>query len=401
MPFIEVVMNRRILFALILLLPFSGSARLQLNTKGFLTITDESLGCGKAESYIFAEHAFSPSISLYFSDRLDGGSRWAALPENSIPFDNNAVLGLRYDKKHNFSIAATNDVFAHADELMLNFYSSDSTVIRKLLSSGNMFLKLNGKRTAFSADLTYFRLNYDLLYGDNGITKAIDDDLWSEILIAATLAKELKIGIGTFLKNDFNEYGGYDFGDHHVDFGGDHMIRLGSRKLYLDWLLSGHWRISEALYLSGGAEGPAAVIQVRPMFRLRNRIFIKAAVDYDLSKKMQKQRYRFDIRKSWRNRSSINIGYWSVPGSAIPRQAVNLRTLFFIADGIGISPNAEVFWRYGADNAQYRYYRTTASLEAIFQFRVSEIIAGLSVSQYKDCLPFNNRMSVYIGISKW
>ena len=159
------------------------------------------------ESFLFAEHAFSPAFSLYLSHRLDGSSRWTVMPENSIPLDNHAVLGLKYDKKHTFSIEATNDVFSHADEIMLDFYSYDSTVVQKLLSSGNMYLKLNGKRISFSTDVTYFRLNYDLMNADNTITKAIDDDMWSEILFTTTIAEELKFGIGTLLKNDFNAYG--------------------------------------------------------------------------------------------------------------------------------------------------------------------------------------------------
>ncbi len=394
-------MNRKILLAVILLLPFSGNASFQLDTKGFLTITDKSIGSGKAESFLYAEHAFSPTFSLYLSHRLDGSSRWAVMPENSIPLDNYTALGLKYNKKHTFSIEATNDIFAHADELTLNFYSFDSTVVQKLLSSGNMYLKLNGKRISFSTDVTYFRLNYDLMDADNTITKAIDDDMWSEILFNTTIAEELKFGIGTFMKNDFNEYDGYDYGDHHVDFGGDHTIRLGRRKLYLTWLLSEHWRISEALYRNGDAEGLATVIRVRPVFRFRNRIFVKAAVDYDLSKDMQKQRYQFDIRKSWRNRSSINLGYWSVSGSAIPRQGICLRTILYIVEGVGISPNAQVFWRYGPGNGGYKYYRTTASLETLFQIRCTEIVAGFSLSQYKDCLPFTNRMSIYVGLRKW
>lgn len=404
-------MKNKILVIIIFTVWMTAFAFVQFDINGDYMFIEKEPGEGslssrsrKINSYLHAEREFSPGNFFYLTHRLDGTPHKSALPENTIPFENFTVLGFRVRKNHMFSMEITNDIFANADKLYLNFYNQDSTVTQKVLSCANAYLELNGRKAQFKAGANYFRLNYNLEYDDDGIKKAVDDDLWSEIEFRINPNTDFNIAMGTTLKNDFNSYNGYDYGDHYISLGGDHTIRMKARRLYFAWLISEHWRVSEIMYLREDAEGPATVLHMRPVLKLRNRIFIKGTATLDLSKRMQKQRYEMSLRKSWRNRSSIDIGYWTTPGSVFPRKGSGIRSVFYIgkASKVGFSPNVQLFWRLDPDNNSYRYYRATTSFEMILNlFKSAEIIGGYKYTRFIDLAPFTNRGVISLGLRKW
>lgn len=404
-------MFKEAVFISIVTVCLSAFGAVQFDIRGNRLFTQQEPGTGALnqrsvdmKSYFHAERELYPGLFLYMTHSLDGTPHADALPENKIPFDNHTVFGFKYLKKHMFFVEIQNDIFAHADRLSLNFYPTDSSINQKVLSSVNEYFQANGKKVRFTAGVNYFRLNYDLQYGEHGITKAVDDDMWSEIDFRISPNDNIAMAIGTTLKNDFNSYGGYDYGDHYISLGGDHTIRMKARRLYFAWLISEHWRVSEIMYLREDAEGPATVLHMRPVLKLRNRIFIKGTATLDLSKRMQKQRYEMSLRKSWRNRSSIGIGYWTTPGSVFPRKGSGIRSVFYIgkASKVGFSPNAQFFWRLDPDNNSYRYYRATTSFEMILNiFKRAEVIGGYKYTRFIDLAPFTNRGVVSIGLRKW
>jgi hypothetical protein len=177
-----------------------------------------------------------------------------------------------------------------------------------------------------------------------------------------------------------------------------------ARRLYVSWLVSEHWRISEIMYLREEAQGPATVIDIRPVLRLKNRIFIKGGAFLDLSERMRKQKYELAVRKSWRNLSSVNFGYWKTAGTLFPRRGTDLTTVFYLGKKgkVGFSPNLQLYWRHDPDSDAFRFYRTDASAEMILRlFPRAEITGGYSYSRFIDLAPFTDRGVISIGLKKW
>ena len=404
-------MYKEAVFISIVTVCLSAFGTVQFDIRGNHLFTQREPGNGALsrrsiglESFFVAEREVHPGFFLYLTHRLDGTPHEDALPENKIPFDNHTACGFKYMKKHLFLVEMNNDIFGHTDRLSPNYYPPDSLINQKVLTSINEYFRANGRKVRFTAGISYFRLNYDLRYGEHGSAKALDDDMWSEIDFRVSPNDNIALAVGTTLKNDFNAYGGYDYGDHYISVSGDHEIRMKARRLYFAWLISEHWRVSEIMYLREDAEGAATVLHMRPVLRLKNRIFIKGNAILDLSKKMQKQRYEMSLRKSWRNRSSVDIGYWTTPGSVFPRKGSGIRSVFYIgkASKVGFSPNVQLFWRQDPESDAYRFYRTTASFEMILNlFRRAEITGGYTYSRFKDLAPFTDRGIIGIGLRKW
>ncbi len=399
-------MKKHLLLISILTIVCSSFALFQVDTKGFYTFTEPEPGAGdlsrrtgKLETYLYGRWKVSHFTSLYLAHRFDGTFRYTAMPEITIPIDNFLAMGLMYQRKHEFHLGITNDLYANSEELYLNYYPSDSTATQKMLSSANVNWYLNGKVTSLHIDATYFRLNYDIRY-DDGMAKAIDDDMWSDLMLLFTM-HDVHLGFGSLLKNDFNSYDGFDYGDHHVELEGNHTIKVKRKKIYLFWHLSEHMRISEAMYLNDDPVGLATVIHLRPVIKLKSRLYLKGTMKFDLSKYMRKQWYECGFRKGWRKGSSIDMTYWNVLGSIFPRQGTSFKTTLFIKK-IGLSPTVDLFWRQNSDNNNYRHYKTNFTVETIFRvLKQGEITTGYSYSAYKDLAPFTNRGSIYLGIRKW
>lgn len=393
----------------ILVAVISCFAILQFDTKGYWIFTEENPGdrslerqIWKVDSDIYTLNNFSPHVSWYLKHRIDGSTMYTALPERIIPFDNHVSLGLQYEKNFMLHVGITNDILGGAVKIRPYFFpSEDLTMTQKLLSSANAAFEASLGKFDFLADVNYFRLNYDLEDSSEVLTKARDDDMWTELDIAFNIVEDLKISVATILKNDFNSSNEFNYGDHHVEVGGDHTIKLNKRKLYLNWSLSEHYRIYEALYLKGDADGLATMIYFRPVFKIKNRLFLKGIARLDLSERMQKQFYELVFKKAWKNNSSINLGYWNVLGSVFPRQGSRIKAVVYIGK-VGLSPDIQLFWRMNG-NSDYQYYRTTASFETILNLiKRFEIIAGYTRTRFHEIIkPFTSRGSIYIGIRKW
>lgn len=357
------------------------------------------------DSNIYTSQNIRTHLRWYLQHRMDGSTVHMALPERIIPLVSHSALGLQYDRNILYHIGITNNILGRSSTIRPNYFSTvDSTMTQKMLSSLNMRWEVDAERIDFLADISYFRLNYDLGYNSDKVTKSIDDDMWSEIYFAFKYTENFKIGIGTLVKSDLNTTSDYDYGDHYIGLEGEHTIKLTrARKLFIDWRIAEHYRISDAIYYKGDAEGAATVLYFNPVLKLRKRVYLKGITKLDLSKKMQKQWYELALRKAWRNHSSIDLGYWNIAGSYFPRQGSKLRMVLFLGK-LGLIPDLRLYWRLNRDTEKYNYYRTTASFETLLNVNRVDILAGYSYSYFKDLKdydPLASRGGFYFGVRKW
>lgn len=347
----------------------------------------------------------SPALQWYLKHRLDGSTRYMALPERIIPLLSHTAVGFQYNKNLLYHVGVTNDILGSSEIIRPYYFSTvDSTMTQKMLSGVNIRWEVDAKKIDFLADINYFRLNYDLGYDSNKVTKAIDNDMWMEMAFTFKPVESLRIGISSLVKTEFNGPGDFDYGDHTIVLRGDHTIKMKrARKLCIDWQAAGHYRISDALYHKGDAEGIAAVIGFNPILKLRNRMYLKGDITLDLSKKMQKCLYEFSIRKAWRSQTAIDLNYWTMRGTYFPRQGTGARFTLYLGR-FGLIPDIRFYWRLNRDTEKFSYYRTTASFEMLFTIKRVDIFAGYTYSYFKDLKdydPLASRGGVYFGVRKW
>lgn len=357
------------------------------------------------DSNIYASQNVSTHLSWYLQHRMDGSTVHMALPERIIPLVSHSALGLQYDNNILYHVGMTNDVLGRSSAIRPYYFSTvDSTMTQKFINSLNMRWEVDARKVDFLADFSYFRLNYDLGYEENEVTPAVDDDIWAEMYFAFKYTESFKIAIGTLLKTDLNTTSDYDYGDHYIGFEGDHTIKLTrARKLFIDWRIAEHYRISDALYYKGDAEGPATLIYLNPILKLRNKVYLKGNVKLDLSKKMQKQWYEFTLRKAWRGQTALDLSYWNILGSYFPRRGARARMALYLGR-FGLIPDLRLYWRLNRDTMKYDYYRTTISLETLLNLNRIDLFAGYTYTYFKDLKdydPLASRGGIYFGLRKW
>ena len=358
------------------------------------------------DSNVRAGWNFAPSLQGYFNHRIDGSTKYMALPERIIPLLNHTAVGLQYDKNVLYHAGFTNNILGRSETLRPYYFSTvDSTMTQKVLNGINMRWEVDARKVDFLADINYFRLNYDLGYNDGDVTKSVDDDIWAEVAFALKPSESFKIGIGSLIKTDLNGSGDFDYGDHYIGLMGDHTIKMRkARRLLIDWQIAEHYRISDALYHKGDAEGLATVVYFNPVLKLRNRIYLKSNIKLDLSKKMLKRWYEFTFRKAIKkSQSAIDISYWNILGSYFPRRGTRANIALYLGR-FGLIPDIQLYWRLNRDTEKYRYYRTTASLETLLNLNRVDLYAGYTYTYFKDLQdydPLASRGGVYFGLRKW
>ncbi len=419
-------MKIHFIFPVLVSLCISASALTQFDTKFYMISTEKEPGAGpldirtwKVESNFASFLEFNQFVGLHFKHRLDGSTRYKALDERVIPMTNHLSVGLQTNKATQFYLGVTNDILGRADTISpVYFQSYKNTMKQKVLSSLNLRWQVDLKKFCFLADMNYYKLNYDLIHrtidtlpGDTAfvynydIKKSRDDDMWTELDIGVKPTEGFKIGIGTMLKNDFNSSSSFDYGDHRlITLEGDHTIKMKRRKFFLYWRISEHYRISEQLYLNGDAEGFATKIYLRPVFQMKKRLYLKGVAKFDLSKEMLRQWYEFSLKKNSKNNSSLELGYWHVLGSYFPRSCAKFKSVLYLGEVVGFSPEFQYFWRVKRDNGDYKYYRWTGSLEMLFNIDRVDIYTGYGFTYYKDLGdvdPYTKRGAFYFGLRKW
>lgn len=395
-------------------------AGIQFDTKGVMSIVNDYRDSANvlrtlwsAQSIINAERRVNRSMSLQFRNRINGGLRSLMLTERTIPFVNNVYLGLHYDFVSKFHIGVSNDLIGAANSINPEYVADGSSLKQRSLTLGTIGTQLfsKSKKVNFAVDLNYFRLNYDLEENLDtnitvkGLSKAIDDDLWSDVAFTINPNKKIYFSLGTHLKSDFNEEDAFNYGDHFLEIGGDGLLKVAKRKVFIPWYIAEHYRVSEQLYYRNEAEGLATLFYIRPVIKGRKRRYIKMAAKLDLSAKAQKQMYEFSFRKASRKNSSFELGYWTVAGSYFPRSAIKANSTLTLGR-FQVKPGVQRYYRRDIGEDSYHYYRTDLALELLLHIsKRSEFVSGFFYSHYKDLKLFTTqyptRGSIYIGFRKW
>ncbi len=399
---------------------YTASATLQFDTRCVMSTSDGYRDSSKisrtlwsVQSNIDAQRKLNRSLALQFKNRVNGGLRSLKLAEMTTPFVNNVYLGLLYNYISKFHLGISNDLIGAANSINPEYIDYGSSLKQRSLTMGTIGTQLisRSRKVNLSADFNYFRLNYDLEKNlDTSVTikkqsKAIDDDLWSDLSFTISPTKKFYFSVGSHLKSDFNEEDAFNYADHYAEIGGDHILKIAKRKIYIPWYLAEHYRVSEQLYYRNEAEGPATLFYIRPLIKGRKRRYIKVAAKLDLSAKMQKQMYEFTFRKASRKNSFFELGYWTVAGSYFPRRAIKANSALTL--GIfQVKPGFQLYYRRDINESSFHYYRTDIALELLLQIsKRSELVSGFFYSHYKNLklytTQYPTRSSIYLGFRKW
>lgn len=407
-------MGKKIVYLFIICWCISALATVQFDIKNYIidfetdTVGDNVLAkrVYNFDANTYAHIPVAQYLSVYFKERLEGSTVYMAQSERVIPFMQQFAAGLLLEKKTLFHFGITSDILGRASTIP-SYYSTvaeSTTITQRMLHSANIHWDVSERVFDVLLDLNYIRLNYDRIWEDGAVAKSIDDDLWSEADLGIIPGgKSITLGMGMLMKNNITNTDDFNYGDYYGDIAGDHTVDFIVRKLYLDWRLGGHYRLSQALADNGDADGPASVLYLRPVFEMKNDFYLKGVAKLDISADMQKQWYELMVRKAWKNNSSIDVRYWTVLGSYFPRQGTRA-TLAVYAGPIGFVPELQVFWRVNTDTGDFAFYRATASFETLVNINRIDIMGGYTYSYFKDLLdrtPYATRGTLYFGVRKW
>ena len=402
---------RQIALCILLLFYSNGFAAMKLETIGKaywyeMNPEDDFLGywAGCYDNYLLLEKSFGKIGTFVFENDLDGSLRYGGMPEQTMPFDNYLGAGIRIQtEKLYFHSLLSNDLYLFSKELMPSFYPSGFKMIPRALSAATIKVAATPGKIKFNGEFTYFRLNYDYLTTTaSSLNPAVDDDLLSDVDLRFQPRDQFYLLLGTNLKNDFNGYNGYEYGDHRVEVGGSSNIKLGSMRVYTDWLMSLHYIISETLYNRGENEEGVGSLYFRTLLRLKSRLYARGTLRTHTDFNQGTTLYGdISIRKSWSNMSAIELLYWSTGGGAFPRQGTSL-TSSAVFGPLTISPAVKLYFNYD-DQGSSTFYKTVTSIETSIKLKKrAEIVAGFDYTYYvMNQPPFTMRSLWYAGVRRW
>lgn len=132
-------------------------------------------------------------------------------------------------------------------------------------------------------------------------------------------------------------------------------------------------------------------VYLRDSYAVGDGLFLKGLAIYTLGigkKMVAKQRYELALRKSWRNESSVEMGYFTTFGVLYPMQGQYLRTTIRPVEMVGIICNVKNVWTWPENwdrvTNKTEYLKTVGSLECSFRLaKPFEIYVG------GDAIAFN------------
>jgi hypothetical protein len=304
-------------------------------------------------------------------------------------------------------------------------YDGGVSIKRKMRTDVNLSIVVPIRMFEIAADINYFVLNYErAVEGLNLSTFELeqfdkrnktDVDLISDLGLKANLPFGLAVAGGVFLKQNISGSAFMNLYQYKFQLQGDNRFPSDNK---ITWSMG----VEQILRNSSGSfpDGYNRAIQdhsftlkpyytlfVRDVYTLDWGLFLKGIVILDLGKDLYKQRYELSLRKSWKNESSIDFGYFNALGGLFPMQGLFIRSVFRPVEKLGLSLNTKSEWE-GPDHflEKISYLKTSVNAEVSFRFnRHSEIALGGEYLYFDPGLTVTNdfpsRFTIAAALRGW
>ena len=209
------------------------------------------------------QHQLAEKLDFSFDHSVNGIVKSVILPEQQIPMTNHLSGGLELSAFGNLYVGFSSNMFGYSRNITPPFLSSDQRMTSTLLNNGAMHWLLEKKVIDIEASLNYFIHEYELEWknpalaesqGENPDGSSEEDvDIWFKGLMRCKFGEGFNTEIKTGFKSDLEEKDSYNWDDHYVRIGGNHVF--GRKKLFLDWYIGERYVKSEAMFYKNYVDG--------------------------------------------------------------------------------------------------------------------------------------------------
>jgi hypothetical protein len=361
-------------------------------------------------SYLFATRSFNKSMELTFQHMFKGSNNTGLYPERSLPFTNSVGSALRLSGFGTLVLGASNDLYYQAKPLAVPYYPAGTEIIPQMLTTGEG--QWGGAFEWFHAQANLYAsiYNFELRPQDSYAVRATleaspyggqrDADLWADISVGTDIPLDIAVDAGMVAKDNLTDDNNYDIYKYWLGFSGEHQ--LNRNRFLLSWDASEYYSTSQMIKENGYADGLLTDVMARFVWRLKSNLFVKGEIDVDLAEKMFKQYYELQMRKTWKQGSSLDLLYFATNGVLFPRQSLAINTVLRIHEHFGISPAAALYMSQMPNETAFRYYRSDIKIELLFPVNSRlDFYTGYNLTHYDKHPLFATRNTVCAGIRTW
>jgi len=361
-------------------------------------------------SYLYATRSFNKSIELSFQHMFTGSNNTGLYPERSLPFTNSLAGALKLSGFGTLVLGASNDFCHKAKSLAVPYYPAGTEITPRMLTSGEGLW--NGAFEWFhgQANLYTSLYNFEIRLQDRYATSEAleksphgdqrDIDLWADISAGVDIPLDIAIDVGIIAKDNLTEDSNYDIYKYWLGLSGEHQFNR--NRFLLSWDASEYYTTSQMMEENGYADGLTTGIMARFVWRLKSDFFVKGEIDVDLADRMFKQYYELQMRKTWKQGSSLDLLYFATNGVLFPRQSLAINTVLRLHKHFGISPSAALYMSQVPSEAAFRYYRSDMRIELLFPVNSRlDFYTGYNLTHYDRHPLFATRNSVCAGVRTW
>jgi hypothetical protein len=361
-------------------------------------------------SYLYASHSFNKSIELTFQHMFNGSNNTGLYPERSLPLTNSVGGSLRLSGFGTLVLGASNDLYFKAKSLAVPYYPAGTEIIPQMLTAGEAEWGGAFEWFHYQVNMNASLYNFELRLQDRYATQEAreaplygdqrDADLWSDISAGVDIPLDIAVDGGMVAKDNLTDGNNYDIYKYWLGLSGEH--RLKRNRFLLSWDASENYVTSQMMKENGYADGLMTDIMARFVWRLKSDLFVKGEIDVDLADKMFKQYYELQMRKTWKQGSSLDLLYFATNGVLFPRQSLAVNSVLRIHKHFGFSPSAALYMSQIPAETAFRYYRSDLKIELLFPVNSRlDFYTGYNFTHYDKHPLFATRNSVCAGIRTW
>jgi len=242
--------------------------------------------------------------------------------------------------------------------------------------------------------------DYDSLAG---IEAGRDIDVWSHFRVAYTFDNELSLGATANMKSNIAGHALFNHQRYSIYATATHAFPL--RNIFV-WTAALKWYEGIIMARSGYATGVAVYCSVRDVLPLGRTWYVKATADVHAGLYgMLKQYYEIALRKTGRNESAAEAGYFIVAGSLFPMHGAYVRANVRPHHRLNLSCAVKAVFEGPDKNLPNPAFLKAQCIPEI-SFALRERLELLTAVDYElfnvsAASGFPSRYALYAGIRSW
>jgi hypothetical protein len=356
------------------------------------------------------EQLIHDNVYLLFGHHYWGDNNDNLSPERTIPTSNIFDAGLRLTQFGIFQVNFIHSLYNNAEPLAVPYYPSGMEIIPQTLTTSEA--SWIGNFDWFHATATVSTpvfistlqpqdkfLTRDILESDPYGTRR-DVDVWFDCGTGIDLPADLALDLHSIIKNDLSNSDFYNINLYRAGLSGMHLFNR--NRIIVSWNTGESYLQSKAIQNNGRDDRFRTDGMLRLAFRLNSSLFVKGEASVDVISKLLKQYYELQLRKTWKQGSSIDLLFFTTSGVLFPRQNMTLHSIIHLSEHFELHPEFSIYIAQLPTESHVRYYRSDYKMELLFPMNDRfDFYAGYVFNHYERHPHMASQNSISAGIRTW